>query len=593
MNDQVDEVKAKSDIVSVISDYVTLKKAGKNYKALCPFHGEKTPSFVVSPEIQYFKCFGCGESGDVISFLEKYEGMDFYEALKFLADRSGIVLKPLQGGQQSIKDKLYKINSLAANFYQYVLLSHRVGKEALTYLLKRGLQVPTIKTFHLGFSPDEPFAIRKYLIEKKKFTQKDLELAGLVYLKDGRAYDRFRGRVVFPLSDHRGNVVGFAGRILPNKEKLNLAKYINTPETEIYHKSKILFGLESTKKDIKKSSSAIIVEGELDLISSWQAGIKNIVAIKGSALTEEQVKLLSRFANELILALDADVAGDSAARRGIEIAEKEGFDIRVVRLGKYKDPDDAARQDPEFLKKAIYRAEGVWDFIIDLIFTKNIGKTGADKAKISREVVPILSRISDKIVQSHYIQDVARRLDVSYDAVAQQVTDRYPKEDKKASSKVLVVQDEEKKGRRELLEDRFMSVAFRYEPKILLDPKTTSLIKTALTKKILEELGIFMNKRKDFDPSLFASALPGELVNGFTDMVLKDIKGLADRTETYEKEIELIMKELQIIEVKEDLENAASQIKELEAKKEIEKLKKVQEKFGVLTKRLHELESRL
>src|SRR3970040_2278954 len=162
MSDQVDEIKAKSDIVSVISDYITLKKAGKNFKALCPFHSEKTPSFVVSPEIQHFKCFGCGESGDAISFLEKYEGMDFYEALKFLADRAGVQLKPLQSGQQGVQDKLYRVNSLTTAFYHYVLTSHRVGNKALDYLLRRGLKISTIMTFKLGYSPDEPFAIRKY-----------------------------------------------------------------------------------------------------------------------------------------------------------------------------------------------------------------------------------------------------------------------------------------------------------------------------------------------------------------------------------------------------------------------------------------------
>ena len=591
MSDQVDEIKAKSDIVSVISDYITLKKAGKNFKALCPFHSEKTPSFVVSPEIQHFKCFGCGESGDAISFLEKYEGMDFYEALKFLADRAGVQLKPLQSGQQGVKDKLYRVNSLTTAFYHYVLTSHRVGKKALDYLLRRGLKISTIRTFKLGYSPDEPFAIRKYLIEKKKFIQKDLESAGLIYTKDGKTYDRFRGRVIFPLSDHRSNVGGFAGRILPDKEKLNLAKYINTPETDIYHKSKILYGLESTKKDIKKSGSVVVVEGELDMISSWQAGIKNVVAIKGSALTEDQVGLLSRFANEIILALDADVAGDSAAKRGIEIAERQGFDMRVVRLGKYKDPDEAARQNPDYLKKAVQNAVGVWDFVIDLIFAKNTDKTGIAKAKISREVVPILSRISDKIVQSYYIQEVARRLGVNPEAVAEQISFRKPTEDNKEASNVVIIPSEEKKGRRELLEDRLMSVAFRYDPKVLLNRQTQALVKTPLTRKILDEFTLFMDKNKEFDPSIFASKLPDELVSGFTDMVLKDIRGLADKPETYEKEIELIVRQLQSVQIKEELKKSALKIKDLELKKETGKLLKTQEKYNILTNKLHDLEN--
>ena len=327
------------------------------------------------------------------------------------------------------------------------------------------------------------------------------------------------------------------------------------------------------------------------MISSWQAGIKNVVAIKGSALTEDQVGLLSRFANEIILALDADVAGDSAAKRGIEIAERQGFDMRVVRLGKYKDPDEAARQNPDYLKKAVQNAVGVWDFVIDLIFAKNTDKTGIAKAKISREVVPILSRISDKIVQSYYIQEVARRLGVNPEAVAEQISFRKPTEDNKEASNVVIIPSEEKKGRRELLEDRLMSVAFRYDPKVLLNRQTQALVKTPLTRKILDEFTLFMDKNKEFDPSIFASKLPDELVSGFTDMVLKDIRGLADKPETYEKEIELIVRQLQSVQIKEELKKSALKIKDLELKKETGKLLKTQEKYNILTNKLHDLEN--
>jgi len=589
MTDQVDEIKQKSDIVTIISEYITLKKAGKNFKALCPFHSEKSPSFIVSPELQHFKCFGCSESGDVITFLEKYEGMDFYEALKFLADRAGITLKNVNFSEYGLKDNIYKINRTVGSFYQYILLKHPAGKEALDYLFNRGLKLDTIKTFKLGYSPDEPFAARRFLVDKKKISIKDLESAGLVYSKDGRSYDRFRGRVVFPLFDHRGNTIGFAGRILHQKKNFELAKYINTPETDVYHKSKVLYGLEITKREIKKAGSAVIVEGELDMISTWQTGIKNVVAIKGSALTQEQVKLLSRYANELILALDADVAGDSASRRGIEIAEKEGFDIRVVKLVGYKDPDEAARGDPEYLKKAITEAIGVWDFIIDSVFSKKKGNQGLDKAKISREIVPILANITDTILQSHYIQIVARRLGVSVDAVTEEVQNRKQKTEK-AVPKLLVVTKDEKKDRRELMEERLMSVCFRHDLKILLNEKIYPLIKTPLTKNILDEFLDFNKKNKEFDPSVFAGKLSGELVSGFTDMILKDIKGISDSPEVYKKEIEILLNELATLTIKEDLENLGAKIKEFEDSEQKDRLKKAEEQFGKLTKKLSELE---
>ena len=343
MDDHVAQVKQKTDIVSLISEYIDLKKAGRNYRAPCPFHSEKTPSFMVSPELQIFKCFGCSESGDVYSFLQKYENMDFPEALKFLADRAGIKLTQAKFRKSGEKEKLYEINNLATKFYQYILLKHSAGKEALSYLTKgRGLRAATIKTFQLGFSPDVSDAVKKFLVDKKKFRSEDLARAGILYSGGGRPVDRFMGRVVFPLLDHRGNAVGFAGRTLPSKEKSlpagkHMAKYINSPETPVYHKSNLLYGLNLTRSEIKSERQAVVVEGELDLISSWQVGVKNIVALKGSAFTQSQANLLSRFTKEVVLALDADIAGDMAARRGIAIAEAEGLEVKVARLGNYKD----------------------------------------------------------------------------------------------------------------------------------------------------------------------------------------------------------------------------------------------------------------
>ena len=247
--DQVDEIKQKTNIVSLVGDYVELKKAGRNFKGLCPFHSEKTSSFMVSPELQIYKCFGCNEAGDAYSFLQKHEGMDFPEALKFLADRAGVKLKPATIRRSGEKERMYEINSHAARFYNYILLNHQAGKVALNYLTKnRELSTDSIKTFQLGFSPDVSFASRKYLVEKKKFGRGELAKAGITYEARGRTFDRFRGRVIFPLMDHRGNTIGFSGRLLPSSKKKDLAKYINSPETPVYHKSRVpCFLLNSLK----------------------------------------------------------------------------------------------------------------------------------------------------------------------------------------------------------------------------------------------------------------------------------------------------------------------------------------------------------
>lgn len=598
MADQVDEIKQKTDIVSLISEYIPLKKAGRNYKAVCPFHSEKTPSFMVSPELQMYKCFGCDAAGDAYAFLQKYEGMEFREALKFLADRAGVKLISFRPGEESEKERFYELNGLALKFYNYILLNHPRAKPALTYLLKdRGLKLETIKTFQLGYSPDAPEAISRFLVDKKKFKNFELERAGISV--PGRSVDRFRGRVIFPLFDHRGNVVGFAGRVLPFDPRASeIAKYINSPETPVYHKSRILYGLNLTKEEIKKEKKAVIVEGELDLISAFQAGIKNIVALKGSAFTEDQVRLLSRFSTEAVLALDTDFAGNEAARRGIAMAQKEGLKISVARLGEYKDPDDAARGNPGFLKKAIETATGVWDYIFDSIFGKGDAQSGAGKTNLSREITPVLAGIPDKIVQAHYIALVAARLGVPEDAVRQEV-DANVSEKEKSEPHVATAQvpEVEKKNRRQRLEERLLTLAFQGDPKLLLTPKLERLIATPLTKRILEEYQKF-SKKKAFSPSEFAAGLPGELVHGFAELTLTDTEGLVDDPESLKREFELVAHDLEIIDVRHRLEELGVKIREFEEAKESgkesllprSKLKKAQEMFGELAQKLSKLQ---
>lgn len=586
--DQVEEVKQKTDIVSLIGDYIQLQKAGRNYKALCPFHSEKTPSFMVSGELQIYKCFGCNESGDVFTFLEKYEGMEFREALKFLADRAQVKLIFRRGDQTSEKDKFYEINLLTAKFYNYILLSHPRGKYALNYLVKeRGLNLDTIKTFQLGFSPDVPGVLERVLVEKKKYDPRLIERIGLVLIKDGRIYERFRGRIIFPLFDHRGNVAGFAGRVLPHPRYKDLAKYINTPETLIYHKGNLLYGLNLTKGEIKTSNEVVVVEGELDLISSWQKGVRNVVAIKGSALTDDQVRLLGRFTKTMVLALDSDLAGDSASRRGVVIAQNEGFEIKVARFPKFKDPDEAARGDPVAFKKAIKEAEGVWDFLIDSVFSRHDSKTGEGKAKISREIVPILGTISDKIVQAHYSSLVAKRLNVPEEAVLSQLN-QLGQEPKDKLGEILVKTIE--KNRRVLLEERLLTLCFQSDPKKILNNKIKKLIVTPLSKRILEEYETYSESHPSFSPTDFVEILPKELVSGFSEMILKDTEGLVEDSEAFSRELILVIRELEIVHIRQALESLGVKIRQYEEDKEAGKLKDAQERFSNLTQRLSVLE---
>jgi DNA primase len=583
-DNQVDEVKSRTDIVAIIGERIELKKAGRNFKAICPFHGEKTPSFMVSPELQIFKCFGCGEAGDVFSFLEKYEGMEFPEALKYLADRAGIKLKATNFSESSEKEKLIEINTQVVRFYNYLLLEHPVGAKALEYLEKeRGLKKETINEFSLGYSPESSYALKKFLVDKKKFLPTDIEKAGIGVPRGQDLYDRFNGRIIFPLFDHRGNPIGFAGRVLP-WDKRETGKYINSPETPLYHKSGVLYGLNITRGFIKKKKVAIVVEGELDLISSWQAGIKNVVAIKGSALTEEQVKLLSRFAQKFILALDSDMAGDSAARRGIRVASDIGVEVKVAKITGFKDPDEAARGNIESYKKDLIGAEGIYDYFIDSVFARVDPESGAGKSKISKEIIPILAEIGDKIVQSHYANIIARKLGVPLEAVLEELGKILDK-NVAGSESTPSFGSSEIQVRRELLEERFLTMAFQSDPKILLSRESATLISLPLNKRLIEEYAKF-DSGKAFDVTKFGESLPAELFQGFAKMVLIDNQNLLDNPDELSRELDLVKKELKIHTVKEKLKLLAAQMRETEESGDKDKLLKAQNEFNKLAKSL-------
>ncbi len=585
--DQATEVKQRTDIASIIGERIEVKKAGRNYKALCPFHGEKSPSFMISGELQIFKCFGCGESGDVFTFLEKYEGMDFSEALKYLADRAGIKLKSYHGETRGIKDTLLEVNSWTARFYNHILLNHKLGALALKYLVEnRGITVATIKEFNLGFAPSNSSLLSRFLVEKKKFRPQDLETAGIGFARSKFIIDRMKGRVIFPISDSRGNTIAFAGRILPGSRE-DMAKYINSPETPIYHKSATLYGINLSREFIKRSGVAVVVEGELDMISSWQIGIKNVVAIKGSALTDEQVRLLARFTKKITLALDSDFAGNEAAKKGIKTAQAEGLEVNVAGQTRFKDPDEAARSDPESYKESLDGAVSIWDFLVDSIFKKYSLK-GEGKARISKEVVPVLANIDDAIVKSHYVGLVAKRLDVPPEAVFTEL-DRLKLKPSATISSIGSLVKQPEKSRRVLLEERLLAICFQGDPTVLLKREVKNLIITPLASRIVEELGNFVNKEK-FSQAQFAASLPKELVRGFTDMVLVDA-GIGETSPDHlNKEVGVIVRELEVLSIRKTLEELSAKMRQFEEDKSLSKLEKAQIRFAELARRLSRLE---
>ncbi len=584
--DQLEEIKKRIDIVDFISHYINLKKAGRNFKAICPFHQEKTPSFIVSPERQIWHCFGaCGEGGDIFGFLMKMENLDFAEAVKELAKKAGVKLTQFrpQAGEKR-KQIWYEINHLTAEFYHYLLLNHPIGKKARDYILGRGISKESLKLFRIGFSPQGWSDLQNFLIGKKRYLRSDLEKVGLVIRNEsGRFYDRFRNRIIFPLKDHRGNVCGFAGRLLLSEAKE--AKYVNTPETPLYHKSDLLYGLLESKESIKEKDEVILVEGELDVISSYQAGVKNAVAIKGSALSENQVKLLGRFTKRIIFALDQDLAGDQAARRGIEIADKEEMDIKVVELKKGKDPDEIAQKNPQLWQKLIKEAIPVYDYFINSALKRFNANTSEGKRKVSQEIIPLLSKINNEVVQAHYARLLSEKLKVAEESISEEIERVEAKTLPSYEITPSLEEAVEKKSRREKLEEYLFTLAFQSGKwEFLKKRRIKTLIKTHRLECILEALGEYFKKYKTKESAKLAKMLDPELVDAFDKFYLTDLGDFIEDEEKLNKEFEKSLNRLEELDLREKLNEISDKIKELEkeekiSSKEQKKLDKLYLKF--------------
>jgi DNA primase len=420
---QIKTIKDASDIVEVIGSRIELQRAGSSLKANCPFHGEKSPSFFVNEVMQRYKCFGCGESGDVINFLEKYDGMTFAEALQTLADQAGIKLeKFVKSEQDQDREKLLEILDLTRQYYVYLLAEHEAGQVGRDYLKQRGTTKESVKLFQLGYSLESWDGLLNYLHKKKKYSLQLIERAGLIISKGNRYYDRFRGRLMFPLKNHRGQVVGFSGRVLDKDAKE--AKYINSPETQLYHKSEMLFGFSELYQDIRKKKEVVVCEGEFDVISSAQAHINNVVAVKGSVLTTEHVKLITRAATKVILALDRDSAGIEATKRAITISKDSGLELRVANLegvsedsSDLKDPDDIARSDPKAWREAVKSSVSVYEFLLQVAIKKFDPETPEGKREIIKDLAPVFSQIVHSVEKDFYIKKLAVILGVKKELV--------------------------------------------------------------------------------------------------------------------------------------------------------------------------------
>jgi DNA primase len=414
--DQLDRIRDATNIVDLVSEHVRLKKRGRNFVGLCPFHNEKTPSFNVLEDRGIFKCFGCGKGGDVFSFVMHLEGLTFPEAIRKLAERAHIEIEgshvEADEVARSERESIYHALREAAAYY-YRLLRSPDGSAAMEYLRKRGLDEDIMRKFGLGYAPERSGVMTDHLVNKGIDTEK-LERAGLIARRDsGDYYERFRGRVIFPVFNATGRIVGFGGRILPNSSK-ELAKYINSPDTQIYHKSQILYGLFQGKDAIRRSGFAILVEGYADVLAVFQAGIENVVAASGTSLTVEQLQLLRRYSTNIVLLFDADTAGKNATMRGIELAIEAGFDVNTVILPAGEDPDSFVRLNgKDAFESALEHRQTFIETKAQWFEEQGAFRDPGRMAQAVRSIVETIAKVPDSIKRALFIQKLGERFHLS------------------------------------------------------------------------------------------------------------------------------------------------------------------------------------
>lgn len=417
MSDTVEQIKSRLDIVDVVSGYIKVQKAGVNWKARCPFHNEKTPSFYISPERQSWHCFGCNKGGDMFSFVQDIEGIEFVESMRILATKAGVEIaqyRPQERTQRDERERLLAVAELAAKFFTHQLWNGTAGRKALVYLRERGLTDETIKAWRLGWAPNDWQALTGFLASEGH-ANKDLIAAGMAIDKNGRPYDRFRSRIMFPICDANGQVVGFTGRVFGAEVAVDgepLAKYVNTPQTAIYDKSRVLFGLDKARLEMRKRDACLLVEGNMDAIASWQAGATNVAATSGTALTLAQLRLLARYSTNLDFCFDTDQAGQAATRRGIGMALATNFNVRIVSIGddQCKDPADYVAKYGSKWNEIVATAKPALQYYYDAAIAEYNPASALSKKDIVRSLGPLVKRLSSKVEQSHWIGQLASLL---------------------------------------------------------------------------------------------------------------------------------------------------------------------------------------
>ena len=592
MSSPIEEIKSRLSIADVVGSYVRLLKAGVNFKAACPFHNEKTPSFYVSPSRDIWHCFGCGAGGDIFRFVAQIEGVEFPEALEILAARAGVQLRKEDPRLSSERRRLLSLTEEAAEYYEEELQKR---KDVLAYLKERGLKDETVKSFRLGYAPQSWEAVLNHL-SARGFRGEEVEHSGLALLSQkpeakSRFYDRFRARIMFPISDGSGRIVGFSGRIferdLPKGESPENAggKYINTPQTILYDKSSVLYLWDRAKNEIRQKDSCVLVEGQMDALLSHQAGVKNAFATSGTALGRGHLALIRRLTSKLLLAFDADEAGELATKRGVDMILESGFDVNIIEVPGGKDPADAVREDPKLWEEAVLKAKPVIAFFLDLLKKKFSGDTRRFRAETSSLVLPYVAAIENEMEKAHWVQEVSKTLGLKEEPVWEEVKKARARLRKPAPAEEASVAPAVVKTRRDLLEERILGMLAWKRNEFLeklnergrefFSERHQPLLECVFKEKLPKEM-------RPLKASLEKLALESELLYGEMPASPDESQ---DRERIYE-EFHNLVSELEREHAKAGLETLASEIRRLEGLGEEEKLMAVLVQFRELSKKM-------
>lgn len=586
----INEIKEKLDIVEIIKGYIKVEKAGANYRACCPFHSEKKPSFFISPSRQIWHCFGCGLGGDVFGFVKNIEGVEFGDALKILAEKAGVQLRPMRPELKTERNRLYEICELACKFFEKQLEASKSGQAAKKYLLDRGINEQSVEKWKIGYAPDKFRGLSDFLISND-YNASEIKKAGLAASgKTGNIFDRFQSRIMFPVFSLNSQIIGFGGRIFGPKEKNEIAKYVNSPSTVLYDKSNTLYGLDKAKVEIRREGSVILVEGYTDCIMAHQNGSENVVATSGTSLTLSQLKILKRYSENLITAFDMDIAGGSATKRGIDLAQKLDFNIKVITMPEGKDPAEVISEDSEAWKELVKGAKSIFDFYFETTLSNFDKNEPEGKKEISKILLPIIKKIPNKILQSHWTQRLSKELGVEIKDVEEELNKvKLEKEYiNKSESDSKLPENQSLKTRKQKIEERVLAILFK-------DPETHKYIDENAISFIDDYCSDIISKFKQsfteensskFDFNIFQKKLTTEENDFINPLVLRsEIEEEFSEMEPFE-EMKVCLKEIKKFGIKNKLKILSLEIRKAEQGDDREEAKNLISEFNKLAKEL-------